>query len=50
VRRIADVHNGTVEAIPLPRGVTFRFSLPEVDQPGTEQDTASGRADTVSHD
>jgi two-component system sensor histidine kinase MprB len=50
VHRIADVHNGTVEAIPLPRGVTFRFSLPEVDQPGTGQDAASGRADTVSHD
>jgi two-component system sensor histidine kinase MprB len=49
VRRIADMHNGTVAAIPLLRGVTFRFSLPEVDQPGTEEDTTSGRADTVSH-
>jgi signal transduction histidine kinase len=50
VRRIADMHNGTVAAIPLPRGVTFRFSLPEVDQPGTAEDTISGRSDTVSHD
>jgi signal transduction histidine kinase len=50
VRRIADMHNGTVAAIPLPRGVTFRFSLPEVDQPGTAEDTISGQADTVSHD
>jgi two-component system sensor histidine kinase MprB len=30
VRRIADVHNGTVEAIPLRQGVNFRLSLPEV--------------------
>jgi hypothetical protein len=43
------MHNGTVAAIPLLRGVTFRFSLPEVAQPGTEEDTTSGRADTVSH-
>ena len=32
-----------------PDGVTFRFSLPEVDQPGTEEDATSGQADTVSH-
>ena len=50
VRRIADLHNGTVAAIPLPQGVTFRFSLPEVDQPGTPEDTISGQADTVSQD
>ena len=49
VRRIADMHNGTVEAMPLPRGVTFRFSLPELDQPGAAEDTTSGRAGTVSH-
>ena len=35
VRRIADVHHGTVEAIPLQQGVKFRISVPEivVDQP-----------------
>ena len=30
VRRIADLHGGIVEAIPLPRGVTLRLRLPEV--------------------
>jgi signal transduction histidine kinase len=49
VRRIADMHNGTVAAIPLPRGVMFRFSLPELDHPGAAEDTTSGRPDTVSH-
>jgi two-component system sensor histidine kinase MprB len=29
VRRIADVHHGTVEAVPLPHGVKFRLSVPE---------------------
>jgi signal transduction histidine kinase len=29
VRRIADVHHGTVEAIPLRQGVKFRISVPE---------------------
>jgi two-component system sensor histidine kinase MprB len=29
VRRIADTHHGTVEAIPLRQGVTFRLSVPE---------------------
>ena len=29
VRRIADLHDGTVEAIPLEQGVKFRLSLPE---------------------
>jgi signal transduction histidine kinase len=29
VRRIADVHHGTVEAIPLQQGVKFRISVPE---------------------
>jgi two-component system sensor histidine kinase MprB len=35
VRRIADMHGGTVEAIPLQQGVKFRISVPEivVDQP-----------------
>ena len=39
VRRIAGAHDGTVEAIPLPRGVKFRISLPEVTagEPGTEE-------------
>ena len=37
VRRIADLHDGTVEAIPLRQGVKFRICLPEivVDQPVT---------------
>jgi two-component system, OmpR family, sensor histidine kinase MprB len=43
VRRIADTHHGTVEAIPLRQGVTFRLSVPEaaVDPPapGTGQAT-----------
>jgi len=30
VRRIADVHDGTVEAVPLRQGVKFRISLPEI--------------------
>jgi len=30
VRRIADMHDGTVEAIPLRQGVKFRISLPEL--------------------
>ena len=30
VRRIADVHNGSVEAIPQRTGVKFRISLPEI--------------------
>jgi signal transduction histidine kinase len=35
VRRIADLHDGTVEAIPLQQGAKFRISMPElvVDQP-----------------
>ena len=43
VRRIADMHEGTVKAIPLRQGVKFRFSVPEisVDQLITEQTTAS---------
>jgi len=44
VRRIADVHGGTVEAIPLRAGVKFRISVPEisVDQPAMDQTTARG--------
>jgi two-component system sensor histidine kinase MprB len=44
VRRIADVHDGTVEAIPLRQGVKFRLSLPEVvvDLPDTERTTPRG--------
>jgi two-component system sensor histidine kinase MprB len=30
VRRIADLHNGTVEAIRLQQGVKFRLSMPEI--------------------
>jgi signal transduction histidine kinase len=30
VRRIADAHDGTVEAIPLQHGAKFRISLPEI--------------------
>ncbi len=30
VRRIADMHGGTVAAVPRPHGVTFRFRLPEI--------------------
>jgi len=30
VRRIADLHDGTVEAIPLQHGVKFRISMPEI--------------------
>jgi signal transduction histidine kinase len=39
VRRIADMHDGTVEAIPLQQGVKFRISVPEivVDPPTVEQ-------------
>jgi len=39
VRRIADMHGGTVEAIPLQRGVKFRISVPEIvlDQTPAEQ-------------
>jgi signal transduction histidine kinase len=42
VRRIADMHDGTVEAIPLQQGVKFRFSVPEivVDPPPAQQATA----------
>jgi two-component system sensor histidine kinase MprB len=52
VRRIADLHDGTVEAIPLQPGVKFRISMPEVvvDQPAAERipespshDAAMGR-------
>ena len=39
VRRIADMHDGTVEAIPLQQGVKFRISLPEIaiDTPTAER-------------
>jgi signal transduction histidine kinase len=30
VRRVAEMHDGTVEAIPLPRGMKFRISMPEI--------------------
>jgi signal transduction histidine kinase len=29
VRRIAEMHHGTVEALPLQQGVRFRISVPE---------------------
>lgn len=39
VRRVADMHDGTVEAIPLQQGVKFRFSVPEiaVDPPAVDR-------------
>jgi len=39
VRRIADMHHGTVEAIPLRQGVKFRISVPEtvIDLPAPER-------------
>jgi two-component system sensor histidine kinase MprB len=39
VRRIADMHHGTVQAIPLQQGVKFRISMPEIviDQPAAER-------------
>jgi signal transduction histidine kinase len=42
VRRIADMHDGTVEAIPLKQGVKFRISVPRivVDQPTAERTPA----------
>jgi len=45
VRRIADTHHGTVEAIPLQQGVKFRLSMPEsvVDPPTPERARAAGR-------
>jgi signal transduction histidine kinase len=41
VRRIIDMHHGTVEAIPLQQGVKFRISVPEtvVDPPAPERTT-----------
>jgi len=42
VRRIADMHGGTAEAIPLQQGVKFRLSVPEIaaDPPPAEQPSA----------
>jgi two-component system sensor histidine kinase MprB len=42
VRRIADMHDGTVEAIPLQHGMKFRISVPEiaVEPPTAAQTTA----------
>jgi two-component system sensor histidine kinase MprB len=39
VRKIADMHDGTVEAISLQQGVTFRISVPEIvtDPPPAER-------------
>jgi len=44
VRRIVDMHDGTVEAIPQQQGMQFRISVPEVvvDQPTVEQTAARG--------
>ena len=44
VRRIADMHDGTVEAIPQQQGMQFRISVPEVvvDQPTVEQTASRG--------
>ena len=39
VRRVADMHHGTVEAIPLQQGMKFRISVPEIviDPPAPER-------------
>jgi hypothetical protein len=42
VRRIAEIHGGTVEAIPLQQGVTFRISLPEIADRGAVVALPSG--------
>jgi two-component system sensor histidine kinase MprB len=44
VRRIAELHDGTVEAIQLRQGVKFRLSLPEiaVEPPAAERPQAPG--------
>ena len=42
VRRIADTHDGTVEAIPLRQGMRFRISLPEIAVDGGEGGSAAG--------
>ena len=44
VRRIVDMHDGTVEAIPQQQGMQFRISVPEVvvDQPTVEQTASRG--------
>jgi signal transduction histidine kinase len=48
VRQIADAHDGSVEAVPLPQGVTFRFRMPET---ATDQQVAApGRAGSPSDD
>jgi signal transduction histidine kinase len=49
VRRVVDLHDGTVEAIPLPRGVKFRIRLPEIvsESPPAQWPTAPATA-TVS--
>jgi signal transduction histidine kinase len=45
VRRIADAHGGTVEAVPQPRGVLFRFSVPETGpDPAEEEQTLASPA------
>jgi two-component system, OmpR family, sensor histidine kinase MprB len=41
VRRVADMHGGTVEAIPLQQGVKFRISVPEI---AVDPPAADGRA------
>jgi signal transduction histidine kinase len=48
VRRIADMHDGTVEAIPLQQGVKFRISVPEiaVDPPTACCSAGGHRTDT----
>ena len=37
VRRVADMHDGTVEAIPLQQGMTFRISMPEIIDPPLQE-------------
>jgi signal transduction histidine kinase len=37
VRRVAEMHDGIVEAIPLQQGMTFRISMPEIVDPPVQE-------------
>jgi len=37
VRRVAEMHDGIVEAIPLQQGMTFRISMPEIVDPPLQE-------------
>ena len=47
MRRIAELHEGTVEAIPLQQGVKFRISVPEL---VADEPTAERTPESPSHD